>query len=159
MRRLAVGTVTQIPGAFIGLQSYLQNADRTLSARTAAWIAAPSLRCVSILPVQQASIPAIPVQTPNPVDLTECTQSRHAGAGHPRRTSQVNPKATFTGMYKSLSILLEGIILIHLSVAHQPLETWADGIAIDEMVGSNYTVSGRLDRHNARAILSTHGRI
>ena len=41
-----------------------------------------SLRCVSILPVQQASIPSIPVQTPNPVDLT---QSRHAGAGQPNR--------------------------------------------------------------------------
>ncbi len=33
----------------------------------------------------QASILSIPVQTPNPVDLTECTQSRHAGAGQPNR--------------------------------------------------------------------------
>ncbi len=56
------------------------------SARAAAWIAAPSLRCVmSILPVQQASIPLIPVQTPDPVDRTECTRSRHSGAGQPNR--------------------------------------------------------------------------
>ncbi len=35
--------------------------------------------------MQQASIPSIPVQTPNLFDLTECPQSRHAGAGPPNR--------------------------------------------------------------------------
>ncbi len=45
-------------------------------------------------------------------------------------------------MYKSLSIRLEGIILIHLSVAHQALEIWADGFAKDDMVDSGLAVSG-----------------
>ena len=31
------------------------------------------------------SIPSIPVQTPHPVDRTECTRSRHSGAGQPNR--------------------------------------------------------------------------
>ena len=53
----------------------------------------------SLLPVQQASIPSIPVQTPNPVDLTECTQRRCSVSevALPDGLSRINSQTTLWG--------------------------------------------------------------